>query len=562
MNPAPTSPVRPRRRGRGLAVFLAVFGVLLALLYWTAGIPLSRARALLAEGDVRGAAEEAGRWSRLHLRSAEYDQLRAAALLAQGDDTAAQPILERAAARRPPLFPAIGKDEVARLLVSRGRYREFLLYDAAFRQRFEPESVVLYRAASHAGEGRLDQARTLLAGIDRDDVEEAQLSALEATIARRSEGSYPLILDRKGQPIAIYQVENRDLVAVNADFTTLVDRSGGPFSIEASLRAGGTANVVQTTLDPRMQRAALAALGDYRGSIVVIDVASGELLAVASTAGEGEAANLAFGRQYEPGSIVKVLTGLAAFEDREALGQVFPLECEGFTEIDGRQFYDWARHGSVPTIEEAMAVSCNVAFARLGLALKRPALDTIVSRARFEAVADLELMRVPLGKKVKPVDHDFMLANYAIGLEVLTTNALHVAMIANAIANGGDMVTPKLVRERRSILGEPVGSLIPTVATPLASDAAVKAILPSLRAVVTNPRGSGRRAALPGIPLAMKTGTAGGGEGRNYDAVVMAFAPADQPRLAIGLVAEKAGPAELAGATITREFFALALDTP
>jgi cell division protein FtsI (penicillin-binding protein 3) len=86
----------------------------------------------------------------------------------------------------------------------------------------------------------------------------------------------------------------------------------------------------------------------------------------------------------------------------------------------------------------------------------------------------------------------------------------------------------------------------------------VAAILPSLRAVVTDVRGTGRRAAIPGVDLAMKTGTAGDATG-DYDSVVLAFAPASSPRIAFGIIAENAGPAELAGAEITRNFLAAVL---
>ncbi len=75
----------------------------------------------------------------------------------------------------------------------------------------------------------------------------------------------------------------------------------------------------------------------------------------------------------------------------------------------------------------------------------------------------------------------------------------------------------------------------------------------AMEAVVTDAKGTGHRAQLPGISIAMKTGTAG--ERKNgLDAVILAFAPADSPRIAFGIIAEDAGPAELAGAKIAHDF--------
>jgi cell division protein FtsI/penicillin-binding protein 2 len=74
----------------------------------------------------------------------------------------------------------------------------------------------------------------------------------------------------------------------------------------------------------------------------------------------------------------------------------------------------------------------------------------------------------------------------------------------------------------------------------------------AMQAVVTNPRGTGRRAPVPGLTIAMKTGTAG--ERPGLQALIVAFAPAEQPRIAFGLIAEDAGPAEIAGAKIAHDF--------
>lgn len=549
-----------RRPSRLSFVFLTVLAVLLYLLWWAIGIPIERGRDRLRESDAAAAIGILEPWARLHLRSEDFEQLLAAAHLLEGNDAAAATWLGRAARRAPDFFPALRREEAGRLFLARGRYEPLLRWHSAVRVRRESQDARLYRAAAELGAGRTAEAKTTFGSIDRDSVDPDRWDALAGAIARRADGAFPLVTDRSGKPIALWHVENADLVAVNDDFEPLVDRSGGRLTIEAQIDRIGTAGLIETTLDPAFQRAALAAIAPWRASLVAIDPRTHQILAIASSPGGGARRNLALEGSYEPGSIIKPLTALAAFESG-ILPKTFPLDCEGFTVIDGRQFFDWARHGRLASNEEAMAVSCNVAYASMGLALGGERLHDLFTRARFGENADLGLFDVPLGREVKPVDHGFMTANYAIGLEVLRVNALHVAMIADMFANGGTMTTPSLVRSRRSILGERIGGPSSPVSNRVASAEAVAAVVPALRAVVTDVRGTGRRAAVPGVDIAMKTGTAGDASG-DYDALLLAFAPAGRPTIAVGIIAEDAGPAELAGAEILRSFLSAVLTGP
>jgi len=125
----------------------------------------------------------------------------------------------------------------------------------------------------------------IAAGCERaaPDAEAAKhLAALRAAAARHT--GPPDVFDRNGAPIT-----------ASADFAPFVRTLTGTATFD-------------TTLDPFVQRAAIEALGSYRGSIVAIDPRTNEILALASS-GPRE---LALGEQYEPGSIIKVLTGLNA----------------------------------------------------------------------------------------------------------------------------------------------------------------------------------------------------------------------------------------------------------
>ncbi|HJW93951.1 MAG TPA: penicillin-binding transpeptidase domain-containing protein [Thermoanaerobaculia bacterium] len=486
----------------------ALVVVLIAALFAVTWIPVRQSRALwLAhhDGEAIGKAES---WSRLHLWPAQYHQLLAAAYLEVGNHNAAK---EHLAAIGSPWISAIAKDEVARRL----KLDDFIAYDAASHERDTPV-VVRYRQA-------IEQ--------------------------RKQAGSYPLVFDRNGQAIAMYQIANKDLVAINRDFAPLM------LTFAANLPRLGTDDTLDTTLDPEIQKAALQALGGFRGALVAIDPRTNELLAVASTAADS---NLAFDRQYEPGSIVKVLTGLNALESGVDVRSMFPYDCKGDLMIDGRHFGDWigSGHGVLPAIDDALAQSCNIAFADIGLRVGADRLHRFMSAAGFDQQADLGAFQVPLGKSVGQTFNRYETALYSIGLAHESVNALHVAMIGSMMANRGVMTAPQLLRARRSIIGEMKSRPAAPEKTKLASPEHAEVMVQAMVAVATNPKGTGRRAAVEGLPMAMKTGTAGSRADGGLEAVIVAFAPVDHPRIAFGIIAEDAGPAEFAGAKIAHDFIA------
>jgi len=547
-------PPRTPARGRFVAPLLLALVVLLGLLYIVLGMPLRRAKESWRRGAYADAIQSLENWSRLHLRPADYDNLLAVTYLTAGRRDDANPLLRRLSRRKPDWIPIIRKEEVGRKMVALGRYDEFLAYDVAVRSRRESDQLALYRTAAQAGAGKIPQAEATFATIDARSVDPRIFNALRSALEERKKGAFPMVVDRDGKTIASYQISNRDLVTLNRDFAALVEKEAGTLTMEAHLGRLGTSNTLLTTLDPAVQNAAVAALGRLRGSLVAIDITNSELLAIASTAGPGELRNLALEGEYEPGSVVKILTALNAIESNRDPEKLFPLECGGFLVLTGRQFFDWAKHGTVKNLEEAMAVSCNVAFGQIGLQLGAESLQKFSRRAGFDSLVDLSIYQVPLGKNLGELPHDYATAYYAVGLEHQRINALHMAMLAAMVANNGRLAIPRLIRGRESILGERVEEALPLRATVVASEQATRRLIPAMRAVVEYPRGTGRRSQIPGVPIAMKTGTAGDAAG-GYNALILAFAPATSPRIAIGLILEDSGPAEFAGAKAARDFF-------
>jgi hypothetical protein len=542
---------RPRGRLRRLVLpLLITLVILIALLFAVAWLPLRQGRDAWLRGDDGAAVAIGEKWSRLHLWPAQYHQLLAAGYLTSGNAPVAREHLGGIGNIR---FNVIPKDEVARRLFAREHYDDFLSYDAASRHAHENADVPLYRAAALLAMNRVSEAQKAFASIDRAHVNASRYASLQRNLAAHKTGDAPYVFDRNGGTIAA--IRANDVVATNEDFAPLINREAGALTIGAKLTQLGANDTIETTLDPFVQQAALKALAGFRGSLVAIDPRTNEILAIASSHGKGPLANLALEHQYEPGSVVKVLTGLNAESGGVDVASLFPYNCKGFLDIDGRHFGDWlaAGHGTLNSIDDALAVSCNVFFADVGLRLGADRLTRFMTAAGFNGQADLGVFQVPLGKTVGQAFNHFETAFLAIGLEHESMNALHVAMLASMMANRGELTTPKLLVRRRSILGDVVSTAPKQGTTRLASPAAAETIVHAMEAVATEAKGTGRRAPVAGISLAMKTGTAGERKS-GLEALILAFAPVQSPRIAFGVIAEDAGPAEFAGAKIAHDF--------
>ncbi|MEO8215800.1 MAG: penicillin-binding transpeptidase domain-containing protein [Acidobacteriota bacterium] len=535
-----------------VSLILAV-PLIAGILFFAAGLPLVNARSAWLSGDVSGASQ-ALRWGRFGIRAADYNRARAAIALSDGNPEAANSALARLSGESAPWLPVFTKDVVGRKLLAAGKYEEFLRFDRAARDWQKTSEGWLIRSAAEAGMGNISGAQAAFGNVQAGDVERSRYEMLRTALAERADGVFPLLLDRNGTPIAEWNSKTNDLRATSSDFEAFVDRSGGPRTVESNLTAPLRQFTLELTLDPFVQRAALSALGTNRGSLVAIDTDTNEILAIANNGGDGAATDLALDGDYEPGSVIKVLTALNGVERGVGLSGFFPRECDGSLDLDGRIFHDWQRHGQIGDLNRALAVSCNVVFGELGLQIGKERLLSFMAAAGFGQTVDFGLLRAPLGRIVRPVEGPYDTASLAIGLEKERINALHVAILASMVANRGVMTIPRLVRSRRTILGDELPLPPGTPPRRIASDAAAAAVTEAMRAVVEASDGTGKRAAVSGFPIAMKTGTAGEGA-HGFNSVILAFAAADRPRIAIGMISEHTGPAEFVGAKIAHDFF-------
>ncbi len=196
--------------------------------------------------------------------------------------------------------------------------------------------------------------------------------------------------------------------------------------------------------------------------------------------------------------------------------------------------------GSTTTLADAMRISCNTAFAQLGLSLGQ---ERLREQAEAFGFGDTGLT-VPerVAPSVVPPELDPpSLAQSAIGQLDVRVTPLQMAMVAAGVANGGTVMKPYLVRE---VQGPDLSRL--SVAQPEVYRRAVPAgVADELRAmmesVVTN--GTATSAQIPGVRVAGKTGTAQHAPGAAPHAWFIGFAPADNPKVAVAVVVERGGDA-------------------
>ena len=269
------------------------------------------------------------------------------------------------------------------------------------------------------------------------------------------------------------------------------------------------ARSVRLTIDRAMSQMALAAIGPYRGSIVVLDPTDGSVLAAVSdrrTAAEGGAPALE--QMREPASIAKLVTVTAALRaGLDVEGILRDMTCRGSMRLGDRAedvLYCAAVNGKLHGLDRALAVSCNVAFAELGERVGREKMLEEFRRYGFDFEGEESRF---FGRVVTPEGTARQLGDLSIGLEATSITPVHAALEAATVANGGWMHPPRFYRSTDTFLGFSERSL-PVPEGWQAIDASWQPLLTRAMIAVANPGGTAARIAPASFPVALKTGTA------------------------------------------------------
>ncbi|MDT3698220.1 MAG: penicillin-binding transpeptidase domain-containing protein [Thermincola sp.] len=312
-------------------------------------------------------------------------------------------------------------------------------------------------------------------------------------------------------------------------------------------------NDIILSIDVNLQREAYRLLGDRRGAVVALEPSTGRILAMVSKPGFDPAKvdtgweslindpaspllNRAAQGLYPPGSAFKVITVAGALNQNPDTAQRI-FDAPGYITIEGRRIEDRQAIGRL-NFAQALARSSNYVFATLGL---EQGAENLLTTARnfglgrplpFDLAAEEGNLPQPAGMS------KLELGESAIGQGRILVTPLSMAMVAAAIANEGVMMGPTLVDEVREPGGVRIKSTQPKQLRIAASPDIAKTLAAAM--ILTVNEGTGTAAALPGVRVAGKTGSAQNPHGQTH-AWFIGFAPAENPLVAVGVIVENAG---------------------
>ncbi len=335
--------------------------------------------------------------------------------------------------------------------------------------------------------------------------------------------------------------------------------------------AGST---VRTTISPALQSAAVSALGGQYGGVVALEPASGQVEAVAGIALEA---------LQPPGSTFKMVTVSGVLQAGIATPRSTFADATEAT-LDGVELHNANGEECGGTLVEAFAVSCNSVFAPLGVKLGAARLVATAERFGFNHPSGIAGAAESTLPPAAEIQGELAVGSTAIGQDKVLASPLEMATVAATIADGGRRPTPSLV-------SEPDASH-PTVRA--VSSATARTVRGMMIEVVRY--GTGTAAAIPGVVVAGKTGTAELGsptscaavgseqkpaEGeehaskehpseasscaaeqnnpQNTDAWFAAFAPALHPKVVVGVLMVRDGAGGATAAPVARQVIEAAL---
>ena len=330
----------------------------------------------------------------------------------------------------------------------------------------------------------------------------------------------------------------------------------------------GLQNIVETEID-----AAMAEYHPQKATIILMRPETGEILAMANRpnydlneradAKPEEMKNRAITDMMEPGSTFKIVTAAAALNENKVKPDTY-IFCEnGLWNYGGRPLHDHKGYGDL-TVQDILIHSSNIGAAKLALSVGDQKFYEYIRRFGFGEKTGIELPGEISGRVYPPTSWSkISITRIPMGHEV-GVSPLQMCTAMAAIANGGKLVTPRVVKSITKANGETVSTFSPTVLRQVISPETAQQITNALRGVVSD-RGTAAGAAVPGYTIAGKTGTAqkvdpnGGYEHGKYVVSFSGFMPAEHPAF-VGLVtlddAKTKTPEQNYGGTVAAPIFA------
>jgi cell division protein FtsI (penicillin-binding protein 3) len=344
------------------------------------------------------------------------------------------------------------------------------------------------------------------------------------------------------------------------------DALGHPiFDSPLALKAPEPGAQLQLTIDSSIQSLAetelaaeVADSGAKRGSAIVLDPFTGEVIAMANVGVDPATVhdrlhNPAVQDAFEPGSTMKGILGSIALADHAiTLDKQFYCEDGHFT-IDRRTIHDHSRHGWL-NLGGIIQVSSNIGAAKIALTLGSARFHDGLRAFGIGSRTGVDLPGEAAGMLSKPAGwREIDLANHGFGQGVAVT-PMQLAVAYAAIANGGNIVRPYVVKAAYDAEGRTILTHTPQVMHRAIAPEVAHQMNLLLREVVMSDGGTAAKARVDGFIVAGKTGTAqmvNPSNGTYYQnrhvSSFIGFLPADDPRLLILVVLYDVGHEHFGG---------------
>lgn len=333
-------------------------------------------------------------------------------------------------------------------------------------------------------------------------------------------------------------------------------------------------NNVVTTLNTELQEAAYAALGNSRGAAVVLDASTGAVLTMVSKpdfdpgtinedwdslTAEDDTDSALYNRAaqglYPPGSTFKIITLLEYMRENPDY-EDFSFRCSGsVTEGNYKiRCYGGTAHGQ-ENLTTAFAKSCNSAFATIGLSLDETAFADTCKSLLFnsELPFDLTYSRSSFSLKDGATPAEQMMT--AIGQGETLVSPLHMAMIAQSIANDGVLMEPYVLDHVENYSGSIVDTYSPKSYGALMTPEEAETLTEYMKAVVTD--GTGRKLNDLGFSIAGKTGTAEYSSDKSKShAWFVGFSDTGESDIVVCVLVEEKGSGSDYAVPVARQIFA------
>jgi hypothetical protein len=533
---------RRRQRARLALLVIAAFAVFCGYRFLQARAAVGKIQDLLLSGQVDAAGKKMDASASAIFLRASFRELRALGDLFKGRLPQAQAQFDELGHKGS--ATSLNSGRLQKYFFDRGDYVKLKIYNEYLLPRGGDENT-WYRALVQAAFFNGGESERAVAGLSpafqkRNAKALALLAAVQADLRR---GRFDCIFDRNGSTLAYFDVARRRTRSLlpGLDFV----------DFDRQLRNG--LSYFRLTLDAGLQKQIARLFENFSGTLLLLDLPQSSIAAAYSKSRSARGGNAVFSETYEPGAIVKIVTLLAYL--RLADSKLFPYDCPGRMVIGGSIFYDRTAHRQVKDPAAALALSCNLGFARMGLHVGRPRLDAMLELFHFNSRPFQDwFLKFQTGSFDRKAGNELALASLAVGHGAISLTTVHAAVLAAVCSQNGLLFPPYLIEDAKSILDLGYHSHRAQPLRLLTDDLNFRQVRKAMQAVVDDEDGTGRRAGTAG--LAVKTGSSPDGRG-GFDALVIGFFPAEKPRYAFAFRLEGAGRAELNGMIFLRDLVAI-----